>query len=497
MKIKLLFILFFIATLTSVAQEKDTSIFLLEDDDPVLAAIDSMMASGYFETLGFNDNSEELNVNGYAPDSVPVFDSLTYAKRFEALNANSPFSIVYNSRISGYVNLYAKRRKRTTAKMLGLAPMYFPIFEETLDRYDMPLELKYLAIVESALNPKAKSRVGAAGLWQFMYRTGKMFDLEVTSYYDERSDVYKSTDAACQYLKKLHKMYDDWDLALAAYNCGPGNVNKAIRRSGGKKSYWEIRSFLPRETRGYVPAFLAVNYIMNYASEHNIYPKTPDIACFKVDTLALSDHLSFTQISEYLDIPVEYIEFLNPTYKQNFIPNTGEANTLCLPVEKMGDFLTNESKIYALKTEKDRKDSIAFAQNKPVTATNRGNATVYRVRSGDVLGSIANRYSCRVSQLKDWNNLHSDRLRIGQKLYIYPKSSSAVQSKKKTQVTAKKTDPKYSGKYVYHTVKSGDNLWDIANKYEGTSIEKIQKLNKDIDIKKLKLGTKLRIKSVG
>jgi membrane-bound lytic murein transglycosylase D len=497
MKINLLFILFFAVTLQTVAQEKDSTITLLEDDDPVLAAIDSMMASGYFESLGFNDNSEELNVNGYAADSVPVFDSLTYAKRFEALNANSPFSIVYNSRISGYINLYAKRRKRTTAKMLGLAPMYFPIFEETLDRYDMPLELKYLAIVESALNPKAKSRVGASGLWQFMYRTGKMFDLQVTSYYDERSDVYKSTDAACQYLKKLHKMNDDWDLALAAYNCGPGNVNKAIRRSGGKKSYWEIRNFLPRETRGYVPAFLAVNYIMNYAAEHNIYPKSPDIACFKVDTVVLSDHLSFAQISEYLDIPVEYIEFLNPTYKQNFIPNTGEANTLCLPVEKVGDFLTNESKIYALKTEKDRKDSIAFAQNKPVSSTNRGNATVYRVRSGDVLGSIANRYHCRVSQLKDWNNLYNDRLRIGQKLYIYGKQSSTTQAKKTTQSNTPKVAPKYNGKYLYHTVQSGDNLWDIAKKYEGTSIEQIQKLNKDIDIKKLKLGTKLRIKSVG
>lgn len=497
MKIKLLAILFLFVAVQAVAQEKDSTITLLDDDDPVLAAIDSMMASGYFESLGFNDNVEELNVNGYAADSVPVFDSLTYAKRFEVLNANSPFSIVYNSRISGYINLYAKRRKKTTAKMLGLAPLYFPIFEETLDRYDMPLELKYLAIVESALNPKAKSRVGAAGLWQFMYRTGKMFGLEVTSYYDERSDVYKSTDAACQYLKKLHKMYDDWDLALAAYNCGPGNVNKAIRRSGGKKSYWEIRNYLPRETRGYVPAFLAVNYIMNYAAEHNIYPKTPDISCFKVDTVALSDHLSFAQISEYLDIPIEYIEFLNPTYKQNFIPNTGEANTLCLPVEKMGDFLTNEAKIYALKTEKDRKDSIAFAQNKPVSSGKRGNAIVYRVKSGDVLGSIANRYHCRVSQLKDWNNLYSDRLRIGQKLYIYAKPSYAVQNKKKAQVNAQKTAPKYDGKYIYHTVKSGDNLWDIANKYDGTSIEQIQKLNKDIDIKRLKLGTKLRIKPVG
>ena len=496
MKLRFLLILIIIQVVSN-AQTTNTSKIVLDDDDPVLAAIDSMVASGYFESLGFNDNRNELNKNGYALDSVPVFDSLTYAKRFEVLNANSPFSIVYNSYVEGYVNLYAKRRKRITAKMLGLAPVYFPIFEENLDRYNLPLELKYLPIIESALNPKARSRVGATGLWQFMYPTGKMFGLKVTSYYDERSDVYKSTDAACKYLKSLHKMYDDWNLALAAYNCGPGNVNKAIRRSGGKRSYWEIRNFLPRETRGYVPAFLAVNYIMNYASEHNIYPKTPDISCFKVDTVGLSDHLSFAQISQYLDIPIAYIEFLNPTYKQNFIPNTGEANTLCLPVEKIGDFLTNEKKIYALKTEKDRKDSIAVAQNKPVSPTNRGNAIVYRVRSGDVLGKIAQRYHCRVSQIKGWNNLYSDRLKIGQKLYIYAKPSYAVQNKKKAQVDAQKARPKSDGKYLYHIVKSGDNLWDIAKKYDGVTIEQIQKLNKALDTKKLKLGTKLRIKQVG
>jgi len=479
------------------ARNLDQELLLLPDD-PLLATIDSMMASGYFEMLGFNDNKEELNVHNYPSDSVPDFDSATYVNRFIELNKKSPFSIVYNRYTKSYVNLYAKRRKRIIAKMLGLAPVYFPIFEENLDKYDIPLELKYLAIVESALNPKAKSRVGATGLWQFMYRTGKMYGLEVTSYYDERSDVYKSTDAACRYLKDLYGMYNDWDLALAAYNCGPGNVNKAIRRSGGKKTFWEIMNFLPRETRGYVPAFVAVNYVMNYASEHNIYPVKPDITCFKVDTVGVKENVSFAQLSESLDIPMEYLEYLNPAYKQKYIPAVENAITLCLPTEKMGDFLTNEQKIYAHKTAQDIKDSIAFAQNKPIEVK-KGNAIVYRVKSGDVLGKIAQKYHCRVSQIKDWNNLYSDRLKIGQKLYIYAKPSYAVQNKKKAEVDAQKSKPKVvtNGNYVYYTIKKGDNLWDIANQFDGVSIEQIMKLNKDLNAKNLKLGTKIKIKPIG
>jgi len=493
-------LLIFTLSLCAAGTKSDSLQEFMDKDDPVLAAIDSMMATGYFEALGFNDNIDALNVYDYSKDSVPEFDSLTYHNRFEKLNANSPFSLVYNKYTKGYVNLYAKRRKRVTGRMLGLAPIYFPIFEENLDKYNLPLELKYLPIIESALNPKAKSRVGATGLWQFMYRTGKMFDLEATSYYDERSDIYKSTDAACRYLKSLYDMYDNWNMALAAYNCGPGNVNKAIRRSGGKTTYWEIREYLPRETRGYVPAFIAVNYIMSYATEHNIFPIKPDISCFKIDTVAVKDHLSFAQLSEFLDIPMEYLEYLNPAYKHNFIPKNKEANTLCLPTNKIGDFLTNEEKIYASKTEQDKKDSVAFAQNMPIqssSTTKRGDAVVYTVKSGDVLGKIAQRFHCRVSQIKDWNNLYSDRLNIGQKLYIYAKPSYVAQNKKKAEVDKQKSKPVYDGKYQYHIVKSGDNLWDIANKYDGVSVEQIKKLNQEIDIKRLKLGTKLRIKPVG
>ncbi len=502
MKLKYLIILLLTISINSIAQNTKPIENLstnMVDDDPVLAAIDSMMASKYFESLGFNDNVKHLNKYHYAKDSIPVFDSITYVQRFKKLNANSPFSIVYNAQVRDYVNLYAKRRKKITGRMLGLAPVYFPIFEETLDKYNLPLELKYLPIIESALNPKAKSKAGAAGLWQFMYPTGKMFGLEVTSYYDERNDVYKSTDAACRYLKSLYEMYHDWNLVLAAYNCGPGNVNKAIRRANGKTSYWEIRNFLPVETRGYVPAFVAVNYIMNYAAEHNIYPINPDISCFKVDTITVLNYISFAQISESLDIPIEYLEYLNPTYKQNFIPNTGNANTLCLPVDKVGIFITNEKKIYALKTEQDKKDSIAVAYNEETTPSSpfRDEAVVYGVRKGDGLGKIASRYHCRVSQIKDWNNLKSDRLTVGQKLYIYAKPSYAVQNKKKADVDAEKTAPIYDVKYQYHTIKSGDNLWKIANQYDGVSVEQIKELNKAINTQKLKLGTKIRIKPIG
>lgn len=498
-KIILLFITFFVASATIFANSDTLKTkFEVEDDDPVLSTIDAAVLSGYFESVGLNDNFTKSTKYKYSRDSVPEFDSLTYVKRFKTLDANSPFSIVYNGYVKAYVNLYAKRRKKTTAKMLGLAPLYFPIFEENLDKYNLPLELKYLAIVESALNPKAKSRVGATGLWQFMYETGKMYGLNVTSYHDERSDVYKATDAACRYLRDLHKMYNNWDLALAAYNCGPGNVNKAIRRSGGKTDFWEIMGFLPRETSGYVPAFIAVNYVMSYAAEHNIQAVKPDVSCFKVDTVGVNYHISFAQLSEALNIPVEYLEYINPTYKHNFIPATGKANTLCLPSDKMGLFLTNEEEIYAQKNTKEEKAAELIAQNLTVEPQ-RSESIVYQVKSGDSMSKIAQKYHCRVTQLKEWNNLKSDRLSVGQTIHVYPKASYATQQKtqevKATQMAATKATT--DGKYLYYTVKTGDNLYRIAAKFEGSSVDEILNLNKGLNPKSLKSGTKIKIKPIG
>jgi membrane-bound lytic murein transglycosylase D len=472
---------------TLTTKLKIDTAFTLSPDDPILAIIDSAIAHHYFLSLGFDNHFDTLYSKS---DTFYTIDSMSVAKRMEAINQKTPFTLVYNDIVKGYINLYANKRRKITAKMLGLAPVYFPLFEETLDKYQLPYELKYLPIVESALNPNARSHAGAVGLWQFMYRTGKMYGLEINSYKDERSDPYKSTDAACRYLKKLYEMYNSWDLALAAYNSGPGNVNKAIRRAGGKKNFWEIRPYLPRETRGYVPAFIAVNYIMTYYKDYGIYPEKPDIACFNFDTVMVKDAISFSHLSEVLGIDKMYLEFLNPEYRFDYIPKSNEPQKLCLPTSLIGDFLTNEEKIYAHRTKAEKEDSIAAAHNSEKTPYISEKSTVHKVRAGESLSIIATKYHVSVSDLKAWNNLHSNRINIGQKLYIYgdtPKKSNSEQKSVSTDIT-------YKGNYEYYTIQSGDNLWDIANKFDGISVNDLLDLNKDINVKRLKPGMKIRVR---
>jgi membrane-bound lytic murein transglycosylase D len=355
------------------------------------------------------------------------------------------------------------------------------MFEEALDKEDIPLEVKYLAIVESALKPKARSRVGATGLWQFMFATGKEYGLDVSSYVDERRDPIKSTEAAAKYLARLYKIFGDWDLALASYNSGPGNVSKAIRRSGGYTNYWNIRPHLPRETAGYLPAFLATMYIFEYAEEHGFKPEKPLYQYVETDTIRVKQMITLDQVAEVTDVKIEELQYLNPSYKLDIIPFIKDENyTLRLPRHAIGPFAANEDKIYAFaKAEFDKRE-------KPLPQFFENDTKVrYRVRSGDYLGKIARKYGVRVSQIKRWNGLRSNNLKIGQRLTIYPRNPVASSSKPKSTETKVNT----AGKKTY-TVKQGDSLWSIAQKFDGVSVENLKSWNK-ISSNKLKIGMTL------
>lgn len=448
----------------SSIQKADT---LKLEDDPSLVALDSL----YHHTFFFQDT---LSNDTFDLGKVQFPDSI-YEERMSALNALSPMALDYNPVVRRYIDMYLEKRRSQVSRMMGLAQYYFPLFEATLDKYNMPLELKYLAIVESALNPKARSRVGAKGLWQFMYATGLMNGLSVNSYVDDRFDPIKSTEAACRFMTSLYKIYGDWNLVLAAYNSGPGNVNKAIRRSGGKRDYWHLRPYLPRETAGYVPAFIAVNYVMSYAEDHGLRAEPCYFTYREVDTIHVKEVLSFDQIMTSTGVKKEELEFLNPGYNYKIIPKVkGKTYSLVLPTKEHGIFVSNEDSIYkrALVEAELKKEKM------PDMTTGEQKVT-HRVRSGESLGSIANKYGVSVSKIKRWNGLRSDMIRIGQRLTIYPrKNVSSTSSKPKSKSTAppKKHPIPEGGKETY-TVQSGDTLYDIAKKYSGISADQIQSWN--------------------
>ena len=418
-------------------------------------------------------------------------------KRLAKMDAKSPFNIEYHPALENTIKAFLKNRPKAFERLMAISEYYFPMFEEHLAKYNIPLELKYLAIVESALNPRAKSRVGASGLWQFMYPTGKQYNLEVTSYVDERYDPLKATEAACQYLSSLYGIFGDWSMVLAAYNCGPGNVSKAIRRSGGSQNYWNIRKNLPKETANYVPAFLATFYIYEFKKEHGIMPKKAPLTYFETDTIMVKKQMSFKHISELLDIPVEQLEFLNPIYKLKVIPfEADEPHYLRLPKNKMGLFVSNEEKIYAylnyLETYKEKtktefiattsKDSIASnVDSTYVSKPKFERKTQYHtIKSGESLGKIADKYNVSITELKKWNSIKGNTIQAGKKLKIY--------SDKKVIV---KTESKSNNDGTY-TVKSGDSLFSISKQFPGVSIEDIKKWN-DISGDNIQPGMKLKI----
>lgn len=428
-----------------------------------------------------NPSEEEITMVDLPTDTLKA--------RLALLDEKTPFNISYNSSLESVIKSFLVRKKDLMQRMITASQFYFPLFEQELDNQDVPLEIKYLAIIESALNPRARSRVGAKGLWQFMYGTGKMYGLEVSSYVDERNDPIFATKAAAKYLSKLHGIFNDWDLALAAYNSGPGNVNKAIRRSGGYKNYWNIRRNLPRETAGYLPAFLATMYIFEYAEEHGLQYKKADRPYFETDTVHVKNLITFDQISKLVDISNEELEMLNPAYKLNIIPKIkGKTYALRLPVTKIGKFVNNEEAIYAY--AKKELDSLEKPLPQLAEAKNQ---VRYKVRSGDYLGKIAERYGVGVSQIKRWNGLRSNNLRVGQRLTIFPrKPYIAKQAVAKTSTSKSPTTVLASSGSKVHTVKEGDSLWTISRKYPGVSIENLRKWN-GLSGNNLKPGTKLKL----
>lgn len=378
-------------------------------EDILLATrLDSMV----LEELYMPESIDSTVVLG---DVVKELIDSVVLERMRQIDRETPLYLHFNPIVKLHIQSYLKQAPWHLAKMNGRTEYYFPIFEEILSKHNLPLELKYLTIVESGLNPKAESYMGAKGLWQFMYHTAKRTDLIVSSYVDERADPYLATHAACRYLKKLHSIYDDWFLALAAYNSGPGNVNRAIRLADGKKDYWSIRKYLPTETQRYVPRFIAVNYLMEYKEEHGLGTVKTKYNFFETDTVRIDKNLPLQFVSEVLEIPLEDIQFLNPSYKIDIIPGTASRKYyLRLPLDKMGLWVSNQNKLQEMLTVYEEKQKVHYPKY-----TEKNTRIVHRVKSGDMLGKIALKYKVTVKNLKKWNRLKSDRLKIGQRIVVY------------------------------------------------------------------------------
>ncbi len=537
-KYALLFTLMFALTVGFAEPLSDTIPPLaIRPDDPELVEIDNILVAGYLNHYCFSADECLLNAFGYSPETVPVFTPEVVASRMAVLDRNTPFNLVYNSTVQGFIDLYAVRRRDISKKVLGMSELYFPMFEEYLAKYDIPLEMKYLAIVESALNPVAISRAGAGGLWQFMVGTGKMYGLDVSSYQDERFDPYKSTDAACRYLKSLYKTFGDWQLALAAYNSGPGNVNKAIRRSGGKRDFWSIKPFLPKETQGYVPAFIAVNYVMGYASEYNIYPTKPLITFYETDTIGVSKRIDFQALSKVIDMPAENIAFLNGTYKLKEVPANGQKHYLILPVSKVGLFMANEELVYAQSEVKVAEPELtastsAGVEGQPGKVVWETTWKSHKVKKGESLGSISDKYNVSLADLRKWNTIKNSRIVPGQTLKVQARTKKVIYEEKPTEaskekpatetavssesgeeenyqqsaeVETKKTEETKTtaatskaaapAKYKYYTIQRGDTLTKIANA-KGVTVNEIKHLNKGLKENKLAVGQKIKIKQI-
>ncbi len=489
--------------------------------DELASCVDSLWLKELTNLDLFNTISDDIK-------NIDIDEKVDYElstellkQRLAAMDTKSPFNIEYNPGLENIIKSFLKNRKKSFGRLMAISEYYFPIFEEALAAKNVPLEIKYLAIVESALNPKAVSRMGATGLWQFMYHTGKQYNLTIDSYIDERSDPLKSSEAAAEYMSKMYAIFGDWDLVLASYNSGPGNVAKAIRRSGGQQNFWNIKKHLPKETQGYVPAFLATMYIYEYHKEHGIKPERALKQHFLTDTVRVKKEMTFKQISDLLDISVAQLQLLNPSYKMNVIPfYDNQMHFLRLPTDKTAVFTSNEDKIYAyIQRDLDFREK-PFHVQKAIVLNDTLNDTAQRVRvsktkyytvkRGDNLSEIADKYSVTVSDIKKWNKLKGSSVARGKSLKIITNESVVQTIKKETKSVNQsivvtdtkinkedktkkdiKADTLSADLATYYVVQKGDNLSNIAKKFN-VSIEEIKEWN-NLSNASIKLGTSLQV----
>jgi len=508
------FVLFSIVLSSKAASLNDTIIIKGDDMyERIARDLDSLVNTWYVK-IAVGDLPKELvgdSLGLEEPDSV-------YVERLAKIN--SIIRLPYNSIVRNHIHVYTIRQREKFSAVLGLKDYYFPMIEDVFDSYGLPAELKYMAVIESALNPNAVSRVGATGLWQFMYSTGRMYGLTINSVVDDRRDPVKATHAAARFIKDLYNIYNDWILVIAAYNCGPGNVNKAIKRSGNKKDYWDIYYRLPRETRGYIPMYIAAAYGVTYFPEHHIVPLPLNIPV-ATDTIVVNKDIHLAQISEVMRIPLGELQALNPQYKTGLVPGSSKPQSLTLPMNHLGDFIDLNDTIRSYKSDVYLNKSNLIAdptRSSAVPAAIKGKTKlIYTVKDGDNLGYISEWYRVGLSDLRYWNSISRNTIRAGQKLVIYVDPAKSeyfskvntmsfeekqkmagksvpANTMKAAATTASAAPEETEGEYIVHTVRSGDTIWDIVKLYDNVTTSQVLALNNISDPSKIKAGQKLRIK---
>ena len=460
-------------------ENEDKSAAGINPEDYTAEVSDSLLNLWYVHS---KVNSEDITE--YDMDSVRFESNVpdeVYIERIRQMN--SFITLPYNDIVKNYIILYSEKMNTRMSNILGLCKYYMPIFEEILNKYDMPEELKAMAVIESAMNPRAVSRAGAKGMWQFMYATAKMYGLHIDSFVDERLDPVKAAEAAAQYLQDSYEIFGDWNLAIASYNCGAGNVNKAIRRSGGKRAFWDIYPYLPRETRGYVPAFVAALYTMTYYKEHGIKPEAIEMPAH-VDTFRITKMLHLRQVSDLTGAPLNELKDLNPQYSHEIIPGNNREYILRLPYNYTNAFIDHEDSLYRHKAD----EYFNPVTLKKIQDGADGERIVYRVKSGDYLGRIASRHRCTVAQIKRWNNLTSNNIRVGQRLVIY-RGGSAPASASSSSSSSSAQPASAPANATTYTVKSGDVLGKIAERH-GCTVAQLKAWN-GLTSNNIRVGQKL------